>query len=300
MPPKKAAAKRKADAPDASVRKSKRGSPSVGYGDEDEGALLVAKMQADRVYWETLSTPVLAAWLTDFPDHPQFDAGDRATIIQQLVTNDAARPTSVAKMQAVWRKWNKGAGPCPPHLAVDDPIPGSDAESEQEEEKEQSGSPPAQGPDATKNPAVVALLQQLEADRRDLQKEIASVRARQAPTPFSYSLHAQDSLRASGDPQGSSRPPQECLTCARPRLPAPLGASLHWVCTCALRGDLPADDPANVYLATLAAATRASAASSASAASATSVSVHHGPRLVHSAPAECRQGPRGHGGVHAE
>lgn len=247
---------------------------SAGYVDEEEAIARINQQVADRAYWETLATPVIAAWLQDYDDAPPFDQTDRALVLQTLVELGAARPASVKKLQTVWRKWNKGKGPCPHHLFAPAPDSESDADMAPEEEKSPSGLP-APSPDATKDPAVIALLAQLVAERRALQSERIALRPQTPADSPSFVLRVPSpySLHASTAPSGISEQKAavvtlECFTCTRPRPP---GASARWVCVCSLRGDLPANDPANLFLASQAAADRALVSSGASAASASTL-----------------------------
>lgn len=265
MPPKKDAAAAAASAVPVSGQKRSL-SPSPGEGGDSarkarkrhaapaKGALAegtapeeeLAEEMALRASFEEFDTALLFAWVSDFNDGsalvPPDKAKNREHILSVLVSHKAQVPRSLEEAQAIFRKHF-------PDQVVPGPLPSVAAAVDLTDD----GDRKSPGNTPTKTPAAnqLAATQDEAGDEDDEEEQqlttatgldISGEHVR-VFTPFSPRKG-----RSAAGIVPASQAVAHCLTCLT-AAPATRAAGGQWVCVCGLRGDLPAGDPANAFLA---------------------------------------------------
>ena len=206
------------------------------------------KHRLDNIFWEKFDNRLLAAWLSDYPDHTLQKAklSDRNAVISYLVQNGAARPDGpsssnhLAHMRAIFKEQNsEWKGPLPglnPALVQDD-LPAEkraaspqDSVSDEDEDVDMT-----QG--VTTTPAPSAKKQLAFGSAQSVSTSASAIRP---------ALKQHPSSSAHSAPLSSHYQLSKCTTCLTAAEDPQASA---WICSsCCLRGDLPANDPANIAL----------------------------------------------------
>jgi hypothetical protein len=212
------------------------------------------KHRLDNIFWEKFDTRLLAAWLSDYPDHTlqKSKMSDRNALISYLVQNGAARPDGqssshhLAHMRMIFKEqhsdWN---GPLPGlNLALVQDAPptlsrsrGADSTSGNELEEDTDVEMTLEITNTLGSPAPSAK-KQLAFGSAQSVATTASVSRLALKPPASHSAHSA--------PASLLYQLSRCATCLTA---AADPTATAWLClTCGLRGDLSANDPANIAL----------------------------------------------------
>lgn len=205
-------------------RRSNTVSPGL-YDESDapdvQAASQIEKQSADRLFWEQFDTPLLRAWMLDYPQHKDVlrvaDQNNRDVLIATLVQHGkrpAARSqaTQLAALQKVFLQSSGRAA------ADNSPLPGLfQAEMEQEDEAD-AGS----GIEQDETEEKYSSQSQLQLEKRTGQVTFSSVKD-QARSQYHITY--------------------SCMTClVEPSREVKAG---KWICECGRRGDLPGEHPVN-------------------------------------------------------
>lgn len=246
-------------------------------GSGNEPAVLATADEKKRKKFDQFDTELLRAWLLDYPDWKKFMPGARAAqredLLTVLVQKGALPPgraaaNQLAAMQTVWRKRGGPPGsepgfhqvPIPPAVAVAAPPPAAPPAGAQ---------PPAAVAAPVPIPPVVDPEEEVGDEEEDGDMDFFAAPAAAAA--------------AAGGAASPPAPIQRwswawgCQTCTTVPLAEPQGPVGAWVChCCGLRGDLPASDPGNAFLAKKALLTQGQKApvAAASQSTATTASSH--------------------------
>jgi len=243
----------------------------------------IVRMMEAREFWDSIATPFLHAWATDYDT---VDARalpeERATLLTWLVETDGVevpdgdtREKQIAQLRKCYRKRKGGKGRLPPVEAAPEleplsPNSGSDAEDDG------ARTPPLAQPMAPPIDAAALaaghLQQRAAADHRSPSPVASPAPLSQADLAAQIARFAELQARVAPSP-GSVR---ACLTCG---VPPPTSAPPVFNCAgCGLRGDVPLEHAANVFLRARLTGPAAPAAAASSAA-ASSISGQSAPVL---------------------
>jgi hypothetical protein len=216
---------------------------------DDVGEVGKTQQEKDREEWEKYDTPLISAWICDYPGGKKLINGlgvkmhDREAIIDCAVQS-AKLPVPESKALALLQKnWKKlaprGADLSqPPGRWAEAVSSSSDEEEEQEEQEEEEET------DADAYQATLALR---TPDKKTTASGGSAGKSSGASAKTAKTLFPSNT--------GAGTMPKSCVTCATPR-PEGVSGEDGWVCAgpgflpgtvCGLRGDLPPAHPTNVY-----------------------------------------------------
>jgi len=238
--------KRKADEQaggDEHKRAKRSTAPAKGAleeaGDEGPDTETPDEAVARRLLLEQYSTPLLWAWLKDFPGGAKLlkagNAEDREFILQLLVLHTRTVPDDLAQAQAVWRKKSKKQ-PTHPAPGMYEPVLSAEALAALEAAAHTAGdaNPMDVGDSDYDEDGLPAV------DEPDPNKRLFGGGRHSLPLP---SPSAPTQFERGPGPRLL-----ECLTCGVAPHPSVVSASGCWMCDeCGIRGDLPISHEINVF-----------------------------------------------------
>lgn len=238
-----------------------------------------------RAFWGQFDTPLLLAWIVEWDEYKPrkiiaFDTprDDLLSLLVQRKDDYRAPRAEVAAeeldrcLQRVGAKYPEIRLPPPVAVVAQSSLAAaSPAPARPNTNRGRSSGNPAVEREA-KRLALQSQLADLDRDVIDGMDEDppipATIRGRTRPAAedsFGMSpVHRDLAPSFAAVSSGAAPLSSFCLTCAEPRPASTLDRPL-WRCVCGLRGDVPADDPANIRLAALSATPSSSSASAGSA-----------------------------------
>lgn len=209
----------------------------------------VEQQRLDNIFWERFDTPLLSAWLSDYPDHnlEPSKMHDRNALIAYLVQNGAERPkgkTSSDQLQhlrGVFAVHNpKFNGPLP-GMHVTHQQPAAAAAADHPARSNELGDDDI---DMTIDNDAGAAATPAKKARATAQLYFGS--AHSVTTAQHQHGAGKSMASAHSAPVAPAVTYRSCATCLTPAINQ---SCSQWLCTgCGLRGDLLAGDPANIAL----------------------------------------------------